>query len=83
MLNTWWSNAFVRGTKSWDQVTLYALATMMITATGARTGDISLSNGYDDSCSLCWSDVEMTLGHNTELKNVTLVLTLRFCKTQK
>ncbi|KAL4952072.1 hypothetical protein BDW69DRAFT_185796 [Aspergillus filifer] len=67
MLNSWRENAFDKGARSCDQVALYALAVVLMTATVARTGDNSLSSGYDESCSLRRRDVDMKLGDERSL----------------
>lgn len=82
----YWERA---GALCWDVVISRLLCISLAVATGCRAGALTVSDGYPDDHTLCYSDIQLVI--NTELKvpgritlgDVSTFITLRFEKGDK
>lgn len=77
-------DAIKNGTTSWDVVIAKCLSLSMMTATGARAGDLAVSHGYTDEASTRLSDMVIKISKSDDAQVVFRSrLTLRFVKGHK
>lgn len=62
---------------------LAALSVVLISATGARAGDIVVAESYTDEYCMKWKDLDLRLEGGTSLAHLRLTVTLRYTKGYK
>jgi hypothetical protein len=64
MARTWLEKSIADGCSSWDKVLLKLLGLVLMSAVAGRAGDVSRSEGYKGTETLCWGDIKLQLSPN-------------------
>jgi hypothetical protein len=88
MARAWLEKSITDGCSSWDKVLLKLLGLVLMSAVAGRAGDVSRSEGYKGTETLCWGDIELQLSpdlkdRSPSVQDLRGKLTLRFTKYKK